>query len=52
MTAAASGAVPISRIACPKEPVARITPVEVEAVAAAIRIPEIGARNVPEMPAV
>ena len=40
----------MSRIALLNEPVARMTPVEVEVVAAAIKIPEMGARNVPEMP--
>ncbi|MGV3240777.1 hypothetical protein ACEF17_11845, partial [Streptococcus hyovaginalis] len=50
ITAAAIGATPVFKIASENEPVAKITPVEVDAVAAAIKVPAIGARNVPEMP--
>ena len=42
--------VPVSRIACPKDPVAKITAVEVDPTAKPIKIPEMGAKNVPEIP--
>ena len=50
ITAADSGATPVFKIASENEPVAKMTPVEVDAVAAAINMPAIGARKVPEMP--
>ena len=49
MTAAESEDVPISKIAGPKEPVAKITAVDVEPTAKPIKIPEIGAKKVPEI---
>ena len=50
MTAAESEDVPISKIAGPKEPVAKITAVDVEPTAKPIKIPEIGAKKVQKFP--